>query len=70
MRILANGEEQQIDQDDVSIAKLLRINDIESPEMVSVQLNGQFVDPDDYGTTEVGEGDEVDFLYLMGGGSA
>ena len=70
MKILANGEEQQIDRDDVSIAKLLKINDIESPEMVSVQLNGLFVDPDDYETTQIKEGDEVDFLYLMGGGGA
>ena len=70
MKILANGEEQQLDGQNVSVADLLKTNDIESPEMVSVQLNGEFIDPGVYETTKVKEGDEVDFLYLMGGGGA
>jgi len=37
--------------------------------MVSIQLNGEFVVRDDYDSTLVKEGDEVDFLYFMGGGS-
>jgi len=37
--------------------------------MVSIQLNGEFVVRDDYDSTLVNEGDEVDFLYFMGGGS-
>ena len=37
--------------------------------MVSVQLNEEFVDRDDFGTTILKEGDVIDFLYFMGGGS-
>jgi len=37
--------------------------------MVSIQLNGQFVNRDDFDSTQVAEGDELDFLYFMGGGS-
>jgi sulfur carrier protein len=37
--------------------------------MVSVQVNGEFVGRDDFSTFLVNNGDEVDFLYFMGGGS-
>jgi sulfur carrier protein len=37
--------------------------------MVSVQLNGEFVDRANFSIINVREGDEVDFLYFMGGGS-
>jgi thiamine biosynthesis protein ThiS len=37
--------------------------------MVSVQLNGEFVESNLYDSTKVKDGDEIDFLYLMGGGS-
>ncbi len=69
MKIVANGDEQQLDGETISISDLLKTNDIEAPEMVSVQLNGEFVDPDQYDSTTVKDGDEVDFLYLMGGGA-
>jgi sulfur carrier protein len=37
--------------------------------MVSVQLNGEFVDRQQFAATMFKEGDEVDFLYFMGGGN-
>jgi len=36
--------------------------------MVSVQLNGAFVQRTDFEQTHIQDGDEVDFLYFMGGG--
>ncbi len=68
MKILANGEEQILDRENISVSELLKINNVELPEMVSVQLNGEFVDNGEYDSTKIKEGDEVDFLYLMGGG--
>ena len=69
MKIVTNGDPQILDSDAVSIAELLKINDVEMPDMVSVQLNGDFVERDSFDTTTVKEGDEVDLLYFMGGGS-
>jgi len=43
---------------------------VAQPSMVSIQLNGQFVNRDDFETTTVSDGDELDFLYFMGGGQA
>jgi thiamine biosynthesis protein ThiS len=42
--------------------------DVEMPEMVAVQLNGEFVNKKDLEKTILHENDEIDFLYFMGGG--
>lgn len=68
MEFLVNGDKQELEQESVTIAELLQINKVQDPEMVSVQLNGGFVTRDDFSTTKVASGDEVDFLYFMGGG--
>jgi sulfur carrier protein len=67
MKIKVNGTPQEIDAG-LSVASLLVRNNVAQPDMVSVQLNGQFVQRERFATTEFAEGDEVDFLYFMGGG--
>jgi len=67
MRIKVNGDFKEIGEN-TSIAKLLQIMNVETPEMVSVQVNGKFVDKDLYKTQIVMYNDEVDFLYFLGGG--
>ncbi len=70
MKLKVNGEEKKIEQETVTVTELLSISKVEMPDMVSVQLNGEFVNRDDYPNKSVNEGDEVDFLYFMGGGEA
>ncbi len=67
-KIIVNGEDQEI-QLPVTVADLIKINKVLQPDMVSVQVNEEFVDREDFGTTQLNEGDEVDFLYFMGGGA-
>ena len=67
-KIKVNGNEQEI-SNPVSLTELIALNNVAQPSMVSIQLNGEFVVRDDYDSTLVKEGDEVDFLYFMGGGS-
>jgi sulfur carrier protein len=67
-KIQVNGKEQEIDSP-VSVIDLIKKNDVEQPEMVSVQINGEFVDRAHFSIVNVNDGDEVDFLYFMGGGS-
>jgi len=38
------------------------------PDYVSVELNGEIVDRQEFGTRRVSPGDVVEFLYFMGGG--
>ncbi len=70
MHFVVNGSTEQLPDLALTIAELLKISGVESPDMVSVQLNGEFIDRQDYGNKPVTDGDEVDFLYFMGGGRA
>ena len=67
-KISVNGKAQEIVAP-ISITELIKLNNVAQPEMVSIQLNGQFVNRDDFDGTQVSDGDELDFLYFMGGGS-
>lgn len=67
MQIKVNGSPQAIEHS-VTVAELLVLNKVEMPDMVSVQLNGEFVKRENFASTIVKENDEIDFLYFMGGG--
>ncbi len=67
MKITVNEEKQEV-RDGINISQLIKENNVAQPEMVSVQLNEEFVDRDDFETTVLKEGDVIDFLFFMGGG--
>ncbi len=67
-QIKVNGENQLVEFP-LNVSELISLNHVEQPEMVSVQVNEEFVDRDEWNTTQLKEGDEVDFLYFMGGGT-
>ena len=66
-KITVNGEVQEV-QPGLSLTELIRQNNVEQPDMVSVQVNDDFVDRTEWDALEIKEGDVVDFLYFMGGG--
>ncbi|HEY8803887.1 MAG TPA: sulfur carrier protein ThiS [Clostridium sp.] len=68
MNIKVNGEVKKI-KDDVTVTEILKIENVEMPDMVSVQLNGEFVDRDKFLETVLKDNDEIEVLYFMGGGS-
>src|SRR5512135_164963 len=70
MKITINGEPQSFDQTSLSLADLLVVSKVETPDMVSVQINGKFVEKSAHGSTQIHDGDEVDFLYYLGGGAS
>ncbi len=69
MKIKVNNKERLIDGVAVSITELLKKENVENPQMVSVQLNGEFVDKDKFDALKLKDNDEIEFLYFMGGGS-
>lgn len=69
MTLIINGEKKQVSETELTVTELLKVENVDMPDMVSVQLNGEFVDRETFPTTAVKDGDEVDFLYFMGGGS-
>jgi sulfur carrier protein len=68
MHLTINGAAENLELTGLSIAELLVLKKVEAPDMVSVQLNGEFVQRADFGSTQLKENDAVDFLYFMGGG--
>lgn len=67
-KIIVNGEAQEV-QLPLNLTELIKQNNVQQPEMVSVQVNDDFVDRTEWDGLQIKEGDAVDFLYFMGGGS-
>ena len=64
-----NGESQVVELP-LTVEELIKQNNVENPELVSVQVNEEFLDRNEYAKRQVKDGDEVDFLFFMGGGQA
>jgi sulfur carrier protein len=69
MKININGEIKEFSQDRLSVTELLKIEKVEMPDMVSVQLNDEFLRQHEYENTLLKENDVINFLYFMGGGA-
>ena len=69
MNVKVNGKNQDISGENIALLDLLKQNEVKQPEMVSIQLNGEFLDRAKFEQTIVTNNDEVDFLYFIGGGS-
>ena len=67
-KITVNGEAQEV-QLPLSLTELITLNKVQQPEMVSVQVNEDFVDRSEWDGIQIKEGDSIDFLYFRGGGS-
>jgi sulfur carrier protein len=69
MKININGDIKEFSRNELSIAELLKIEKVEMPDMVSVQLNDEFLRQNEYEGTFLKENDVINFLYFMGGGA-
>ena len=67
-QIYVNGEAQDVSLP-LTVNELIRQQQVETPEMVSVQVNEEFAEREQWDDIIIKEGDSVDFLYFMGGGS-
>ncbi|MBQ6192879.1 MAG: sulfur carrier protein ThiS [Prevotella sp.] len=67
-KIYVNGDVQEVNLP-LNVSELIQQSDVQQPEMVSVQVNEEFAEREDWEQIQLQEGDKVDFLYFMGGGS-
>lgn len=67
MEIIVAGEKKQV-KDAISVAELIIEEKVETPQYVTVSLNDEFIRSEAFETTQLKEGDSVEFLYFMGGG--
>ncbi len=66
-KIYVNGDAQEVSLP-LSVSELINNSNVQQPEMVSVQVNEEFAEREDWDTIQLKEGDKVDILYFMGGG--
>ena len=66
-KIIVNGEPQEVELP-LNLTALIKLNNVEQPDMVSVQVNDEFADRTEWDAIQLKDGDIVDFLYFMGGG--
>lgn len=66
MQITINGKPEEVQAG--TVMDVLKQKDID-PHMVAVELNTQIVERDQLDTTNVRDGDKVEFLFYMGGGA-
>jgi sulfur carrier protein len=67
MKITVSGEPTTV-KDDISVAELIKEKDVENPQYVTVTVNDDFIESGSFEDTTLSEGDQVEFLYFMGGG--
>ena len=68
MKITVAGNKKEY-EDGITVAELIVKENVENPEYVTVTVNDDFVERDDFETTKLNEGDAVEFFYFMGGGA-
>ncbi|MDT8299859.1 MAG: sulfur carrier protein ThiS [Sedimentisphaerales bacterium] len=68
MNLVINGKETNIN-DGLTVNQLLAQENVQMPDMVSVELNGQILKRSKFEETVLKDDDKVEFLYFMGGGS-
>ena len=56
-------------EDGLNITQLIEQENVETPEYVTVSINDEFIETEAKATTVLKDGDNVEFLYFMGGGS-
>lgn len=67
MIITAAGNKREV-AEGLTVAQLIKDENVETPEYVTVTINDEFVQSGTFEETVLKDGDVVEFLYFMGGG--
>ena len=65
MQVKINGKTENIQGG--TVLDLLKAKNIE-PQMVAIEVNDSMLERTHLGTTTLKEGDQIEFLFYMGGG--
>ena len=67
MKLNVAGENKEY-KEGLTVKELIALENVETPEYVTVSLNDEFVDQGAFESTTLKDGDVVEFIYFMGGG--
>lgn len=68
MVLIVAGERKNY-AEELTVRELIQIENVETPEYVTVSLNEEFIEKAAFESTVLKDGDSVEFIYFMGGGS-
>lgn len=68
MVLIVAGERKNY-AEELTVRELIQIENVETPEYVTVSLNEEFIEKTAFESTVLKDGDSVEFIYFMGGGS-
>ncbi|HEZ7991005.1 MAG TPA: sulfur carrier protein ThiS [Ruminococcus sp.] len=68
MTITVAGVKKEV-ADGLTVAQLVIDENVETPQYVTVTINDEFVESGQFAETVIKDGDSIEFLYFMGGGS-
>ncbi|MBO5056964.1 MAG: sulfur carrier protein ThiS [Lachnospiraceae bacterium] len=67
MFITVGGERKEV-KDGITLPELIELEKVETPEYVTVSINEEFIAKEQIAATVIKDGDNIEFLYFMGGG--
>ena len=67
MTITVAGEKKEY-KEGLTLPELIELENVETPQYVTVSINDEFIETENKDKTVLKEGDSVEFLYFMGGG--
>lgn len=67
MYITVSGNKKEV-KNGLTLPELIELENVEMPDYVMVSVNDEFLDSDKKAGTVLKDGDNVEFLYFMGGG--
>ena len=67
MKITVAGAQKDV-AEGLTVAALIEQEKVDTPQYVTVSVNEEFIDSDKFDSRVLQEGDDVEFLYFMGGG--
>ena len=68
MTITVAGNKKEYEEG-LTLTSLIEKEEVENAEYVTVTINDEFVERENFNDTRLKEGDVVEFLYFMGGGA-
>ena len=67
MYITVAGNKKEV-KEGLTLPELIELEQVEMPDYVTVSVNDEFIEADKKAETVLKDGDNVEFLYFMGGG--
>jgi sulfur carrier protein len=67
MKLTVAGNLKEVPAD-ITVKELIALENVETPDYVTVSINDNFIMSTEHETTVLHDGDVVEFLYFMGGG--